>query len=188
MTKQIARARPALALEVVRNGPGWRSIERWTPDMLAHEVAVAVVGAVKLPAPSMAATLLLASDAQVRILNRDWRGMDKPTNVLSFPRGPGPLAGKEAHLGDIAIARETLRREAQELGIPPGDHFRHLVLHGLLHLLGFDHETDAEADEMEALERRILATIGVPDPYAGSEPVLAREIRAAKVSRNRRTK
>ena len=111
-------------------------------------------------------SLLFADDATIRVLNRDWRGKDKATNVLSFPppdtgfpEGPEPM-------GDIALALETVTREANDEGKPFADHLAHLLVHGFLHLAGYDHETDEEAEEMEALERSILATLAIPDPYA----------------------
>lgn len=119
--------------------------------------------------PPVEVGVLLADDARVRGLNRDWRGKDKATNVLSFPaREPGdpwPAEGP-AHLGDIAVALETVLREAGEEGKDPADHLAHLVVHGTLHLLGHDHEAgDAEAEVMEALETGVLAGLGVADPY-----------------------
>ena len=109
-------------------------------------------------------SILLVDDAEQQRLNQEWRGIDKPTNVLSFPQVEpfGPVAGL---LGDIVLARETLEREAAELETPFAHHFTHLVVHGFLHILGYDHLEDAEAAEMEGLETRILATLGVPDPY-----------------------
>jgi probable rRNA maturation factor len=127
------------------------------------------------------ACVVLADDALLRSLNHTYRGKDKPTNVLSFPfrEAPGifedadePGLGEAAqprHLGDVVLAVETLRGEAAEQGIPPVHHLQHLVVHGLLHLLGFDHETEPEAEVMERLETQILATLGVPDPYAAAE-------------------
>ena len=112
------------------------------------------------------AALALDADAAVQRLNKDYRGLDKPTNVLSF--SSGDLTG--AHLGDIIFARETILHEAVDLGVPVAHHIQHLTVHGLLHLLGFDHETDAEATVMEALETRILSDLGVPDPYASPTP------------------
>ena len=106
--------------------------------------------------------VLLADDEAVGELNREWRGKDGPTNVLSFPAAPSAAP----HLGDIALAYETCAREAVEQGKALEHHLTHLVAHGVLHLLGWDHQTDAEADRMEALERDILARLGVPDPYA----------------------
>ena len=106
-------------------------------------------------------TILLADDEAIAELNREWRGKDGPTNVLSFPAAPSAAP----HLGDVALAYETCAREAAEQGKPLEHHLAHLVAHGVLHLLGWDHQTDAEADRMEAFERDILARIGVPDPY-----------------------
>ncbi len=114
-------------------------------------------------APRQAAlTVLLSDDAQLKTLNRDFRGKDKPTNVLSFPAP----ANAEAYLGDVALAYETTRDEARAGGKRLADHATHLVVHGVLHLLGFDHETERQAREMEPLETRILAGLGVADPYA----------------------
>ena len=109
-------------------------------------------------------SLVLADDAFQRQLNRDWRGEDKPTNVLSFPAGPS-AAG---HLGDIILAHETVRQEAERDGKPFAHHVAHLVVHGVLHLLGYDHGTEEEARSMEALEVEILARVAVPNPYEES--------------------
>ena len=110
-------------------------------------------------------SVVLTDDAEQRDLNREWRGIDKPTNVLSFPQIEpfGPVSGL---IGDIILARETLVREAEEQGVSFDDHFTHLVVHGFLHLLGYDHLDDAEALVMEGLETQILATLGVADPYS----------------------
>lgn len=107
-------------------------------------------------------TLLLTDDESVRELNRDFRQKDAPTNVLSFPAPPNP----EHSLGDIALAFGVCAREAAEQGKPLAHHLQHLVIHGVLHLLGFDHIGDDEAEVMEDLERAVLAGLGVPDPYA----------------------
>ncbi|MBO0765758.1 MAG: rRNA maturation RNase YbeY [Hyphomicrobiaceae bacterium] len=122
------------------------------------------------------ACVVLADDALQRSLNHAYRGRDAPTNVLSFPfqdalgaasrRGSG--AAEPRQLGDVVLAAETLRKEAAEQGIPPVHHLQHLVVHGLLHLLGFDHGTEAQAQAMERLEAQILATLGVADPYAAA--------------------
>ena len=113
-------------------------------------------------------TVLLTDDAAVRDLNARFRGKDVPTNVLSFP-APETAA---PHLGDIALAYGVCAREAEAQGKPLQHHLMHLTAHGVLHLLGYDHETDAEAEEMEGMERAILATLGVSDPYAepGAQP------------------
>lgn len=112
-----------------------------------------------------AVTILLTDDDSVRDLNDRFRGKDYATNVLSFPAPENP----EGHLGDIALAFGVCAREATEQGKPLGHHLQHLVAHGVLHLLGYDHETDAEAEHMEGLERVILAGLGVPDPYAAEQ-------------------
>lgn len=111
--------------------------------------------------------ILLADDDSVRTLNRDFRGKDQATNVLSFPAPPNP----EGQIGDIVLAFGVCRREADEQNKPLAHHLQHLVAHGVLHLLGYDHQDDDEAETMEALEREILAGLGVPDPYA--EPASA---------------
>jgi probable rRNA maturation factor len=116
------------------------------------------------------ASVVLGSDALVRRLNRTYRGKDTATNVLSFPFQRPPGAGPEdgAYLGDVVLAAETVQLEADERGIERKQHLQHLVVHGLLHLLGYDHDTDSEAEAMERLEVDILATIGVSDPYAAA--------------------
>lgn len=111
-------------------------------------------------------SLRLTDDAEIQVLNARWRGLDKPTNVLSFPAAPAERQAEAPILGDIAIAYETTAREADEAGVPLADHYRHLVAHGFLHLIGYDHQTDQEAERMEALEKRVLARLGVADPYS----------------------
>jgi probable rRNA maturation factor len=105
--------------------------------------------------------VLLTDDAAIQQLNRDHRGQDKPTNVLSFPAAPSAAP----HLGDVALAYETCAREAAEQGKGLEQHLQHLVAHGVLHLLGWDHMTEAEAQAMEDRERAVLAGLGAPDPY-----------------------
>lgn len=109
--------------------------------------------------------VVLADDAMVHALNRRWRNVDAPTNVLSFPASLAGAGRAPAPLGDIVIAFETTAREAAADNKPFADHLAHLVVHGFLHLLGYDHQSDAAADAMECLERRILARLEVPDPY-----------------------
>lgn len=112
-------------------------------------------------------SLLFTDDAHIRILNAQWRGKDKATNVLSFPAFPvRPGDTLPPMLGDIAIAFETVTAEAELESKAFEHHLTHLVVHGFLHLLGYDHETDGEAEVMEDLERRILARLAIPDPYA----------------------
>jgi probable rRNA maturation factor len=125
-------------------------------------------------------TLLLSTDDAVAALNGRYRGQEKTTNVLSFPAAPlssGAFAGGGClPLGDIIIAYETVIREAAEAGKPPLFHLSHLAVHGILHLAGFDHETDSEAEQMERLESQILGAIGMPDPYSTNleqQPLIA---------------
>ncbi len=111
-------------------------------------------------------SLVFTDDASIRVINAEWRGQDKQTNVLSFPAfplAPGKMPGPM--LGDIVVAFETLRREASELEKPFEEHLTHLLVHGFLHLFGYDHLEDHEAERMEALETRILARLGLSDPY-----------------------
>ena len=110
-------------------------------------------------------TVLLTDDGAVQDLNQRFRGQAKATNVLSFPAPENP----ERSLGDVALAFGVCRDEARDQGKPLAHHLQHLVAHGVLHLLGYDHMTDAEAHEMEGLERVILAGLGVPDPYSAGE-------------------
>jgi probable rRNA maturation factor len=145
--------------------------QRWAdmgdPEALARrsvEAALAVLA--DAPSDDVEISVAFADDDAVQSLNRDWRGKDYPTNVLSFPapptRAPGPRP-----LGDIALAYETVARESLDDDKPLADHALHLLVHGTLHLLGYDHESDSEAAVMEALEVAALARLGLADPYRG---------------------
>lgn len=148
-------------------------------DGLEARARTAVRTALTLAAPALVeagpleVSLVFTDDAEQQALNRDYRGKDRATNVLSFPNMDDPheaglagAAGAPRLLGDVVLARETVLGEAAEQGKTPADHTSHLLVHGLLHLLGHDHEETAEAEEMEALEREILAALGIADPYA----------------------
>ena len=148
------------------------------PEALVAEAACAALSAACPDLGPATISLLLADDQAVSALNRDWRGKSTPTNVLSFPATetrageiPEPeFDGVPLELGDIALAFETCQREATDQLKTLADHTRHLTVHGVLHLLGYDHVVEAEAEQMEALETRILAGLGVADPYAVREP------------------
>lgn len=154
-----AGAEPVLGIDIAHLGGDWTLLA--DADAVVERAAAAVARHPGLAVPAGAElSVALADDATVRRLNRDYRGKDRPTNVLSFPGPGGPL------LGDIVMALETLLAEAREEGIAPEHHLAHLTVHGLLHLLGHDHETEAGALAMEALETAILAGLGIADPHA----------------------
>jgi probable rRNA maturation factor len=164
----------APSLEFVVESPLWAQ----------HPGAEAVISRALQMAAAMQSTksselaIVLADDSAIRALNRAWRGIDKPTNVLSFPsvpweRTPGEPSPWPTHLGDIVIAFETAMQEAHSESKRFEDHIAHLAVHGFLHLLGQDHDNDSDADAMEGLERAILARLGIPDPYADRDLVLA---------------
>ena len=167
-------SRCSLHLEVAVRDPAWRHTVA-DAESLAAQAANAALSTARLSkfarSGVVEAALTLADDALSRELNHRYRGQDKPTNVLSFsgadgPGSAGPLGeGPPLILGDVVIARQTTVREAGEQGKPLQDHLRHLVVHGMLHLLGYDHQQATAAQEMEQLEVEILATLGVPDPY-----------------------
>jgi probable rRNA maturation factor len=144
----------------------WLAAVRTARALCRRAARAALANVPRHSKTDVALAIALTDDAAVRALNRTFRGKDEPTNVLSFPadaRATPP--GTPRFLGDIVLARQTVVREAREQGKSLAHHLTHLVVHGALHLLGYDHEIDAEATRMEALEVRILAGLGVPDPY-----------------------
>jgi probable rRNA maturation factor len=153
-------ARAALAVDIIVDCPLWKA-ERGVDTMLRRAVAEAA---------SMVSTgdgelaIVLTDDSAMRALNRDWRGQDKPTNVISFPAKASPAAAPRM-LGDIVIAYQTMTREAQTEGKPLMHHLAHLAVHGFLHLAGYDHDAEKAAEAMEELEVAILARLDVPNPY-----------------------
>lgn len=159
-----------IEVDVLEQADAWSAL-----PAAAELIEVAVAAACRAattPLPDGAEiAVMLTDDDGIRALNRDWRGKDKATNVLSFPSPEVARAGGDPHLGDIAIAYQTLEREAVSEDKPIADHLVHLAVHGTLHLLGYDHEESGEAEAMETLERSVLARLGVPDPYAETDPV-----------------
>ncbi len=164
-----------LSLEIAIEA-SWPAATDWADLAFAAAEAASFV-APELANPRLSASLLLADDAEVHALNRQWRAKDKPTNVLSFPMleradllALGRVGGDDAPpelLGDIAMALETCTREAQEKGISLEHHATHLIIHGLLHLAGYDHEISPQhAADMEALEIKALASMGIANPYS----------------------
>ena len=163
-----------MSLDISIEDP-WPSPPDW--EELAECAATALASvAPELANPRLSVSLLFADDAEVHELNREWRGKDKPTNVLSFPMLERedlvalPPEGPPEMLGDVALAFETCAREAAEKGISLEHHATHLIVHGLLHLAGYDHELGPdEATEMEAIEIKALALLGIADPYGDAE-------------------
>ena len=146
------------------NAEGWQNEE--TLRRLVDSVLQATLQELGFDNIDSELSLVFTNDADIREINAKWRHIDKPTNVLSFPAfalQPGQEPGEI--LGDIVIARETVEREAAEEDKSFDDHLSHLVVHGLLHLMGYDHQNDDEAEQMETLERKILASLGISDPY-----------------------
>lgn len=158
----MPKANPPIDIAIIVNDDAW-------PENLDARAEEAVLAALRLAKPKIKGaaelSILLTNDEEQHALNKEWRGKDSSTNVLSFPQIEpfGPVVGI---LGDITLARETLEREAVEQGVTFEAHFTHLVVHGFLHTLGYDHLTDDEAETMESLETAILATLGIDDPYA----------------------
>ncbi len=142
-------------------------------ETLCRKAALAALAAAapRLPSGPIEVSVVLADDALVQGLNRDWRGKDRPTNVLSFAALDGPATAQAADapvlLGDVILAYGTCRAEAETDGKSLADHLTHLVVHGTLHLLGYDHETDDDASVMEGLETAILSAMGIADPHGG---------------------
>ena len=176
------RPQVAPVIDIMVDSPLWKT-QRGVKAVLQQAIGEAA---------AMAATsggelaIVLTDDSAIRALNRDWRGKDQPTNVLSFPAHAPALGRSRAHaragepqsgirlLGDIVIAYETMAREAMAEGRPFRHHLAHLAVHGFLHLLGHDHAKDAQADAMEALEIAVLARLDVPNPYLTPTPSLPR--------------
>jgi probable rRNA maturation factor len=153
-----------VAVDVLTESPLWQNEP--SAEAVVRDAIDAAADATSAPPGELA--IVLTNDAAIRVLNRDWRGVDKPTNVLSFPASRS--SGTEpAMLGDIVIAYETLERECRAENKQFLHHLAHLAVHGFLHLMGYDHQTDSEADDMERIEISILSRLQVPDPYLARE-------------------
>lgn len=162
-------------VDVVVDAEDWAFLDPLDDLVSKTTEAIAETLETREPGP-FAVTVALMDDAGIAELNQNFREKSGPTNVLSFPAAPTRGGGGDGdggatatpspqYLGDIAMARETILKEAQELNISPGDHFCHLLAHGILHLFGYDHDTENAANEMEGLETSIMSRIGIADPY-----------------------
>ena len=164
------------ATEVLVTAECWQAEPN--ADAVIHRAIEAAAEIADADVADAELAVMLTDDAGIRTLNANWRSIDKPTNVLSFP-ALQPTAGAPADaprmLGDIAIAYETTRKEADDEEKPFDHHLSHLAVHGFLHLIGYDHEKDDDAEAMEGLEREILAQLGIPDPYSDHDPYADRE-------------
>lgn len=162
----MANCASTLDIDIIREAGDWARALPGAEELARCAVEATAKRVGNIP-PHAELSVLLTDDAHQRVLNREWRGKDKPTNVLSFPGDDidSAPAGAPVLLGDISIAFETTTREAGEMQKSLADHFCHLVVHGMLHVLGFDHETDQDADEMEPVEIEVLAGLGVSSPY-----------------------
>ncbi len=159
-------ARPKIAIDVLVEAGDWPP-KRELQSLVAKAVVSAIADIEIAVEAASELSIVFSDDAHVTKLNAEWRGKDMPTNVLSFPAFPGAVAGEiPPMLGDIVLAAETVELEARLEGKPLDHHISHLVIHGLLHLLGYDHLDDQQAEAMEGLERTALARLAIPDPYA----------------------
>ena len=150
---------PAIELEI--EDPAWLEALGDVQGLVRSAATKALSAKRLVDSEASDLVVLLTSDEEIQGLNAQFRGQDRATNVLSFPAA----ISAEGHLGDLALAFGTCAREADEQGKTLADHVQHLTVHGVLHLIGYDHDDDAEAEVMEALERRLLADLGIADPY-----------------------
>jgi probable rRNA maturation factor len=161
---------PALTVELIEDDGDWSGLSN--AESVVEQAANAVAQTIGADLQPGMITIALSSDANVAALNARFRNKDKPTNVLSFPAGAGAPNG---HLGDIVMAAETVLREAAEQSVPLAHHVQHLVVHGILHLLGYDHIEAGDAERMEAQEIKILSELGIANPYTGELETGTRE-------------
>jgi probable rRNA maturation factor len=163
MTSAPSRRAPAPSIDIQVQSPLWQAepaAEQTVRDAIAAAAAT-------LSTADGEVAILLTGDKAIRALNRQWRGIDKPTNVLSFPAAVTAASIGAKFFGDIVIAYETLKRECDDENRIFTHHLAHLAIHGFLHLIGYGHEVDAEADEMEGLESKIMMHMNLPDPWFG---------------------
>ena len=167
---------PSVSLAIAVEAGEWGDVE--ATEALAEAALAAAVRDLAdregqpFPEDPPEVSLVLADDAMMADINSQWRNQPKPTNVLSFPAFPLVPGGQPGPmLGDIILARETIEREAADLGKPVDEHVTHLIVHGFLHLFGYDHIENSDAEKMEAIETRILASLDLSDPYGDTEPV-----------------
>lgn len=157
---------PLLAVDVIYHSRAWKDELEESLLVDAANAAYLAGSADILPAEL---SLLLTADEEIRTLNKNWRGKDEATNVLSFPQDAQHYGEGAQPIGDVALAFETVAGEAEASKIPIRQHAAHLVVHGVLHLLGYTHENDSTARDMELLEVQVLASLGLPDPYSAEE-------------------
>ena len=141
--------------------------ERVDAEKLVHEVVAKVIEVTRRDVhPDAEASFIFANDERIKSLNAQWRNKDAPTNVLSFPTSVGSELHKAPLLGDVILAYETIERESIDEEKPFAHHAAHMMVHGFLHLVGFDHQNDTEAAAMELIESEVLLKLGLPDPWA----------------------
>jgi probable rRNA maturation factor len=161
MTSAPSRRAPAPSIDIQIQSPLWDA-----QPLAAQTVRDAIAAAAAtLSTADNEVSILLTDDKAIRLLNREWRGIDKPTNVLSFPAAATKASVRMPLFGDIVIAYETLKRECDDEDRIFLHHLAHLTVHGFLHLIGYDHQVEAQAEEMEGLESKIMTRLQMPDPY-----------------------
>jgi probable rRNA maturation factor len=161
MTSAPSRRKPAPSITIQVQSPLWEAepaAEQTVRDAIAAAAAM-------LSTADNEVSILLTDDKAIRLLNREWRGIDKPTNVLSFPAAATKASVRMPLFGDIVIAYETLKRECDDEDRIFLHHLAHLTVHGFLHLIGYDHQVEAQAEEMEGLESKIMTRLQMPDPH-----------------------
>ena len=168
-----------LAIEFAIEDERWTEAAPWYREV-ALRAAESALSAAGVRPQDVEISALLCGDERIAALNADFRGKPTPTNVLSWPAeetapGDAPFTPEDGFLGDVALARETIEKEAREQHVTVEAHFAHLFAHGVLHLLGYDHETDAEAEVMEGVERQALHAMGIADPYRSDLEALDNE-------------